>query len=124
MPHSVATYHSPHLGKGAHRLTRLRYPFAQIGLRCRLCNETTYMDTSGGRVGARMIDWRRRHAGVCPEWRRWAAEKGLTVDENGALLYPGEVGPYQPRSSVQPADDDEADLLDLPDDAFAQHVLI
>jgi hypothetical protein len=47
-------------------MTRLRYPFAEIGLRCRLCNLTEYMETSGGRVGARMIDWRRRHAKTAP----------------------------------------------------------
>ena len=57
-------------------MTRLRYPFAEIGLRCGLCNLTEYMDTSGGRVGARMIDWRRRHAQDCPGWPGWAARKG------------------------------------------------
>jgi hypothetical protein len=36
-------------------MTRLRYPFAEIGLRGRLCNLTEYIDTSGGRGGARMI---------------------------------------------------------------------
>jgi hypothetical protein len=77
-------------------MTRLRYPFAEIGLGCRLCNEVTYVDTSGGRVGARLTDWRRRHARLCLEWSCWAAAKGLRLDANGALLYPGETGPYAP----------------------------
>jgi hypothetical protein len=44
-----------------------------------------------------LIDWRRAHAPVCPEWPRWAARKGLRLDERGALLYPNETGPYEPR---------------------------
>ena len=105
-------------------MTRLRYPFAEIGLRCRLCNETAFMDTSGGRVGARMTDWRRRHAKVCVEWGRWAAGKGLRLDENGALLYPGEIGPYVPRTAIEVDDDADTDLMDLPAEAFAQGELV
>jgi hypothetical protein len=108
-------------------MTRLRYPFAEIGLRCRLCNELAYMDTAGGRVGARMIDWRRQHAKVCPEWAGWAAKKGLELDPAGALLYPGETGPYVPRErpsrSGEPEPEPEeprVDLLSLPSEAFAQ----
>ncbi|MBV9601473.1 MAG: hypothetical protein JOZ87_32080 [Chloroflexi bacterium] len=107
-------------------MTRLRYPFAEIGLRCRLCNEVTYVDTSGGRVGARLTDWRRRHARQCPEWRGWAAAKGLRLDSNGALLYPGEPGPYLPHVDNQDAsgESDDPDLMDLPAEAFAQDGLI
>lgn len=105
-------------------MTRLRYPFAEIGLRCRLCNELVYMDTSGGRVGARMTNWRRGHAAVCPKWRKWATNKGLRIDENGALLYPGEDGPYVPKHASEPDDAPAADLMDLPIEAFAQRSLI
>ena len=48
-------------------------------------------------LGGQLIAWRRTHALVCPEWPRWAANKGLRLDERGALLYPNEVGPYEPR---------------------------
>lgn len=91
------------------------------------------MDTGGGRVGARMIAWRREHAKVCPEWPKWAVRKGLTLDPNGALLYPGEDGPFEPRQGSRAsgthdeADEPESepkpegpDLLALPDDAFSQ----
>lgn len=108
-------------------MTRLRYPFAEIGLRCRLCNEVTYVDTSGGRVGARLTDWRRRHARLCPEWARWAAAKGLRVDPNGALLYPGETGPYLPRVGGEDVTNESAadpNLMDLPAESFAQNGLI
>jgi hypothetical protein len=44
---------------------------------------------------------------VCPEWPRWAARKGLRLDERGALLYPNETGPYEPR--LRPRSDDDAD---------------
>ena len=57
-----------------------------------------------------MIDWRRSHAPVCPEWPRWAEKKGLRLDERGALLYPNETGPYEPRIRGKPEDDgDEQD---------------
>ena len=105
-------------------MTRLRYPFAEIGLRCRLCNLTEYMDTSGGRVGARMIDWRRRHAQDCPGWPGWAARKGLALDQHGALLYPGEVGSFVPRAARANGASEEPDLLDLPNEAFDQASLL
>ena len=104
-------------------MTRLRYPFAEIGLRCRLCNMTEYIDTAGGEVGARIIDWRRRHALLCPEWRRWAARKGLVLDQNAALLYPGENGPFVPRSGRRNGHAHAQDLLDLPNEAFDQNPL-
>src|SRR5919199_5108784 len=96
------------------RMTRLRYPFAEIGLRCRLCNTTEYIDASGGQVGARIIDWRRRHALVCQEWPRWATRKGLVLDQNGALLYPGEIGPFVPRGDRRNGRARAHDLLQLP----------
>jgi hypothetical protein len=58
-------------------------------------------------LGGRLIDWRRAHALVCPEWPRWAARKGLRLDERGALLYPNETGPYEPRIRPKSVDDDE-----------------
>ena len=62
-------------------------------------------------LGGRLIDWRRSHAPVCPEWPRWAAHKGLRLDERGALLYPNETGPYEPR--IRPkSEDDEAEAED------------
>ena len=57
-----------------------------------------------------MIDWRRGHALVCPEWPRWAERKGLRLDERGALLYPNETGPYEPR--IRPKGEDEEDELE------------
>ncbi len=58
-------------------------------------------------LGGRLIDWRRAHALVCPEWPRWAAHKGLRLDDRGALLYPNETGPYEPR--VHPKSEDAED---------------
>jgi hypothetical protein len=52
-------------------------------------------------LGGRLIDWRRAHALVCPEWPRWAATKGLRLDDRGALLYPNETGPYEPKSRTK-----------------------
>ena len=104
-------------------MSRLRYPFAEIGLRCRLCNTLEYIDTGGGRVGTRLIAWRRQHAQVCPKWNQWATRKGLTLDEHGALLYPGEVGPFVPRSRVPlvtEAEPEKDDLLEMSDEAFGQ----
>jgi hypothetical protein len=57
-------------------------------------------------LGGRLIDWRRGHALVCPEWPRWAERKGLRLDERGALLYPNETGPYEPRSRSRGDDED------------------
>jgi hypothetical protein len=61
-------------------------------------------------LGGRLIDWRRSHALVCPEWPRWAANKGLRLDERGALLYPNETGPYEPR--IRPKSEDDAEEED------------
>jgi hypothetical protein len=60
-------------------------------------------------LGGRLISWRRAHALVCPEWPRWAATKGLRLDERGALLYPNESGPYEPKSRTRADDDDGED---------------
>ena len=63
-------------------------------------------------LGGRLIDWRRAHALVCPEWPRWAATKGLRLDDRGALLYPNETGPYEPKSRTKAdGEDDETDEL-------------
>jgi hypothetical protein len=51
------------------------------------------------------------HALVCSEWPRWAAKKGLRLDERGALLYPNETGPYEPK--IRPKTDDGVDADDL-----------
>jgi hypothetical protein len=61
-------------------------------------------------LGGRLIDWRRGHALVCPEWPRWAAKKGLRLDERGALLYPNENGPYEPR--IRPKAEDDLEDVD------------
>ena len=52
---------------------------------------------------------------MCPEWPRWAARKGLRLDERGALLYPNETGPYEPkvRSKNGHAEDDDDDDVEL-----------
>ena len=78
-------------------MSRLRYPFTEISARCRLCGAVGLSASSEHALGGRLIDWRRSHALVCPEWPRWAARKGLRLDERGALLYPNETGPYEPR---------------------------
>jgi hypothetical protein len=67
-------------------------------------------------LGGRLIDWRRSHALVCPEWPRWAVRKGLRLDERGALLYPNENGPYEPR--IRPKSADEDDDQEEEDDAL------
>jgi len=93
-------------------MSRLRYPFTEISARCRLCGATGLTASSEHALGGRLIDWRRSHALVCPEWPRWAANKGLRLDERGALLYPNETGPYEPKSrskSDEDGEDDEAD---------------
>jgi hypothetical protein len=78
-------------------MSRLRYPFTEISARCRLCGAVGFTASSEHALGGRLIDWRREHAPVCPEWPRWATRKGLRLDERGALLYPNETGPYEPR---------------------------
>jgi hypothetical protein len=93
-------------------MSRLRYPFTEISARCRLCGAVGLTASSEHALGGRLIDWRRAHALVCPEWPRWAARKGLRLDERGALLYPNEEGPYEPRRrSRADGDEDDEDLL-------------
>ena len=93
-------------------MSRLRYPFTEISARCRLCGAVGLTASSEHALGGRLIDWRRSHAPVCPEWPRWAAKKGLRLDERGALLYPNEEGPYEPKSrSKVDESEDEDDLL-------------
>ena len=89
------------------RMSRLRYPFTEISARCRLCGAVGLTASSEHALGGRLIDWRRAHALVCPEWPRWAARKGLRLDERGALLYPNETGPYEPR--IRPKAEDDAE---------------
>jgi hypothetical protein len=91
-------------------MSRLRYPFTEISARCRLCGAEGLTASSEHALGGRLIDWRRAHAPVCPEWARWAETKGLRLDERGALLYPNETGPYEPR--VRGKADDDGDELD------------
>jgi hypothetical protein len=88
-------------------MSRLRYPFTEIQARCRLCGAMGLTASSEHALGGRLIDWRRSHALVCPEWPRWAAKKGLRLDERGALLYPNESGPYEPR--IRPKSDDNGE---------------
>ncbi len=80
-------------------MSRLRYPFTEISARCRLCGAVGFTASSEHALGGRLIDWRREHARTCPEWPKWAEGRGLRLDENGALLYPKEDGPYQPRAT-------------------------
>ena len=90
-------------------MSRLRYPFTEISARCRLCGAVGLSASSEHALGGRLIDWRRSHALVCPEWPRWAATKGLRLDERGALLYPNETGPYEPRIRGKAGEDGEDD---------------
>ncbi len=89
-------------------MSRLRYPFTEISARCRLCGAVGFTASSEHALGGRLIDWRREHARVCPEWPRWAETKGLRLDENGALLYGNEEGPYQPKARTRGDDDETA----------------
>ena len=93
-------------------MSRLRYPFTEISARCRLCGAVGLTASSEHALGGHLIDWRRSHAAVCPEWPSWAAKKGLRLDERGALLYPNEEGPYEPKSRSRADDngDDDEDL--------------
>ena len=93
-------------------VSRLRYPFTEIQARCRLCGAMGLTASSEHALGGRLIDWRRAHALVCPEWPRWAERKGLRLDERGALLYPNETGPYEPR--IRPKAEDEEDEPEEP----------
>src|SRR5437762_14102127 len=93
-------------------MSRLRYPFTEISARCRLCGAVGLSASSEHALGGRLIDWRRSHALVCPEWARWAAKKGLRLDERGALLYPNETGPYEPKIRPKPEDAEDEDDLD------------
>jgi len=94
-------------------MSRLRYPFTEISARCRLCGAEGLTASSEHALGGRLIDWRRSHAVVCPEWPRWAAKKGLRLDERGALLYPNETGPYEPKIRSKADDDGEGDEVEL-----------
>ena len=82
-----------------------------VAPRCRLCGAVGLTASSEHALGGRLIDWRRAHALVCPEWPRWAAKKGLRLDERGALLYPNEEGPYEPRVRGKQEDDEEEDII-------------
>lgn len=93
-------------------MSRLRYPFTEISARCRLCGAVGLTASSEHALGGRLIDWRRAHALVCPEWPRWAAKKGLRLDERGALLYPNETGPYEPRIRPKSEDEEGSDEAD------------
>ncbi|HLZ31563.1 MAG TPA: hypothetical protein VKV73_29945 [Chloroflexota bacterium] len=95
-------------------MSRLRYPFTEISARCRLCGAEGLTASSEHALGGVLIDWRRSHALVCPEWPRWAEKKGLRLDERGALLYPNETGPYEPRVRGKPEEDDDEDQADEP----------
>jgi hypothetical protein len=95
-------------------MSRLRYPFTEISARCRLCGAVGLTASSEHALGGRLIDWRRAHAVVCPEWPRWAAKKGLRLDDRGALLYPNEEGPYEPRVRGKPEDDDDGEIVEVP----------
>jgi hypothetical protein len=90
-------------------MSRLRYPFTEISARCRLCGAVGFTASSEHALGGRLIDWRRAHAPLCPEWPRWAEKKGLRLDERGALLYPNEDGPYEPRVRAAASDGDAED---------------
>jgi hypothetical protein len=92
-------------------MSRLRYPFTEISARCRLCGAEGLTASSEHALGGVLIDWRRSHALVCPEWPRWAEKKGLRLDERGALLYPNETGPYEPRIRGK-AEEDGDELAD------------
>jgi hypothetical protein len=76
-----------------------------------------------------LIDWRREHAPVCPEWPRWASKKGLRLDERGALLYPNEEGPYEPRVRPKADEPEDAepevriDLMQVPAEDLEQSAL-
>src|SRR6185437_14258703 len=93
-------------------VSRLRYPFTEISARCRLCGAVGLTASSEHALGGHLIDWRRAHARVCPEWPRWAATKGLRLDERGALLYPNEEGPYEPKIRPKAEGDDEDEEAD------------
>jgi hypothetical protein len=97
-------------------MSRLRYPFTEISARCRLCGAEGLTASSEHALGGVLIDWRRSHALVCPEWPRWAEKKGLRLDERGALLYPNETGPYEPRIRGKPEDDGD-EQTDKPEPA-------
>ncbi len=96
-------------------MSRLRYPFTEISARCRLCGAVGLTASSEHALGGHLIEWRRGHARVCPEWPRWAEKKGLRLDERGALLYPNETGPYEPRIRPKSEDDEDRDDSELSD---------
>jgi hypothetical protein len=105
-------------------MSRLRYPFTEISARCRLCGAVGLTASSEHALGGRLIDWRRSHAQVCPEWPRWAAKKGLRLDERGALLYANEEGPYEPkvRGKSEDEEDDLPEIIQVPPRVDLMHV--
>lgn len=115
-------------------MSRLRYPFTEIQARCRLCGAIGFTASSEHALGGRLIDWRRQHARVCPEWRQWAEAKGLRLDPNGALLYPKEEGTYTPLvrpksglpedgAAASEPEGPEFDLMEVPAEDLAQDTL-
>ena len=84
-------------GRVVERVSRLGIRSPRFRRAVRLCGAVGLTASSEHALGGRLIDWRRGHALVCPEWPRWAEGKGLRLDERGALLYPNETGPYEPR---------------------------
>ena len=105
-------------------MSRLRYPFTEISARCRLCGAVGLTASSEHALGGRLIDWRRAHALVCPDGPRWAARKGLRLDERGALLYPNETGPYEPRIRPKAEDDGEPEDDEEPDEPRIDLMLV
>jgi hypothetical protein len=105
-------------------VSRLRYPFTEISARCRLCGAVGLTASSEHALGGRLIDWRRAHALVCPEWPRWAATKGLRLDDRGALLYPNETGPYEPKSRSRSDAEDEEELEPEPEEPRIDLMLV
>ena len=113
-------------------MSRLRYPYTEILARCRLCGAVGFTASSEHALGGRLIDWRREHAKACPEWPRWAEKKGLTLDVNGALLYPNEEGPYEskarskqtePEAEDVPVPEPKFDLMAVPAEDLEQQTL-
>jgi hypothetical protein len=45
----------------------------------------------------------------------WAEKKGLRLDDNGALLYPKEEGPYEPRIRPKAGGKEEAEEERVPE---------
>ena len=80
-----------------------------------MCGAVGLTASSEHALGGHLIEWRRDHARVCPEWPRWAEQKGLRLDERGALLYPNETGPYEPRIRLKDEDDGASEDEETPE---------